>query len=71
MTDNTSAKILLNSSKQHHAPVPHNPLKNLHMAIWSIEELQLNTWHWIAIALAKSLTDSVLPVPAGPSGPPP
>lgn len=32
---------------------------------------QLKTMHCIANALAKSLTDSVFPVPAGPSGAPP
>jgi len=71
ITESTSAKIRLNSSKQHQDPVPQSPLKNLHIAIWSMELEQLKTTHCIAHALAKSLTDSVFPVPAGPSGPPP
>jgi len=71
ITDNTSTRIRLNSSNVHHAPVPHSPLKNLHMAMWSIELEQFMTTHWIASAFARSFTDSVLPVPAGPSGPPP
>jgi hypothetical protein len=36
-----------------------------------MESEQLNTTHCLAKALAKSLTDSVLPVPAGPAGAPP
>jgi hypothetical protein len=31
----------------------------------------LNTTHCLAKALARSLVDSVLPVPAGPAGAPP
>ena len=29
---------------------------------------QLNTMHWMPMAFARSLLDSVLPVPAGPAG---
>ena len=39
--------------------------------IFYLPSEQLKTTHCIAIALAKSLVDSVLPVPAGPSGAPP
>jgi len=39
--------------------------------IKSIESEQLNTTHYLARALARSLVDSVLPVPAGPAGAPP
>ncbi len=47
------------------------PLKNFPIAIKSSWSEQLNTTHWIAIALAKSFVVSVLPVPAGPAGAPP
>ena len=36
-----------------------------------MESEQLNTTHYLANALAKSLVVSVLPVPAGPAGAPP
>ena len=36
-----------------------------------MESEQLNTTHYLANALARSLVDSVLPVPAGPAGAPP
>ena len=71
MTDNTSILILLNSSKHAQAPAAANPLKNLPTIMKSIESEQLNTTHYLAKALAKSLVDSVLPVPAGPAGAPP
>ena len=71
MTESTSRSILLNSSKQHHAPEAARPLKNLAIAMKSRPSEQLNTTHYTAIAFARSLTDSVLPVPAGPSGAPP
>lgn len=63
--------ILLNSSKQAQAPALANPLKNLATIIWSIPSEQLKTTHYLANALAKSLVDSVFPVPAGPAGAPP
>jgi hypothetical protein len=71
MTDNTDGIIRLNSSKQHQAPELASPLKNLSIALWVNSGEQLKTTHLIATALAKSLTVSVLPVPAGPSGAPP
>jgi len=36
-----------------------------------MDSWQLKTTHYFANALAKSLVDSVLPVPAGPAGAPP
>ena len=68
MTDSTSMLILLNSSKQHHAPAAARPLKKLAIMLISIVGEQLNTTHYLARALAKSFVDSVLPVPAGPAG---
>lgn len=47
--------ILLNSSKQAHAPAEANPLKNLPTITKSIESEQLKTTHCFAKALAKSL----------------
>ena len=55
MTDKTSIFILLNSSKQAHAPADARPLKNLPTMIKSIESEQLNTTHCFANALARSL----------------
>lgn len=63
--------ILLNSSKQAQAPADVRPLKNFATIKWSIPSEQLNTTHYLARALARSLVDSVLPVPAGPAGAPP
>jgi len=61
----------LNSSRQHQAPEDDRPLKNFLMD-WKFScSEQLKTTHCTAIALARSLTVSVLPVPAGPSGAPP
>jgi hypothetical protein len=68
MTDNTSNSIRLNSSKQLQAPDDANPLKNLAIECTFNPSEQLNTTHFIAIHLPRSLVDSVLPVPAGPSG---
>lgn len=65
-TDKTSMSILLNSSKHAHAPELASPLKNLPIAMKSNWSEQLKTTHCLAIAFAKSLTVSVLPVPAGP-----
>jgi len=63
--------ILLNSSKQIQEPDAARPLKNEVIIIISIVGEQLNTTHYLARALARSLVDSVLPVPAGPAGAPP
>ncbi len=71
MTESTSMLILLNSSKQIHEPEAARPLKNAVIIMISIVGEQLNTTHYLARALAKSLVDSVLPVPAGPAGAPP
>lgn len=71
MTDKTSNSILLNSSKHDQAPALASPLKNLAIAWVFNPSPQLNTIHYTATALAKSFVDSVLPVPAGPSGAPP
>lgn len=71
ITDNTSMLILLNSSKHAQAPALARPLKNFATMIWSIPSEQLNTTHYLAKALARSLVDSVFPVPAGPAGAPP
>jgi len=71
MTDKTSILILLNSSKQHQAPAAAKPLKKLAIILISIVGEQLKTTHCLARAFARSLVDSVLPVPAGPAGAPP
>jgi hypothetical protein len=63
--------ILLNSSKQAHAPADAKPLKNFPIMMKSIESEQLKTTHCFARALAKSFVVSVFPVPAGPAGAPP
>ena len=63
--------ILLNSSKQHQAPAAAKPLKKFAIILISIVGEQLKTTHYLARALARSLVDSVLPVPAGPAGAPP
>jgi hypothetical protein len=67
MTESTSNSILLNSSKHDQEPQEISPLKNLAIAVTSNASEQLNTTQCFAIALAKSLVVSVLPVPAGPS----
>lgn len=68
MTDNTSTSIRLNSSKQDHAPYWAKPLNNLDINLYSICSEQLNTIQNMPNTLAKSLVDSVFPVPAGPAG---
>ena len=61
----------MNSSKQAQDPLCASPLKNLPIALKSRPSEQLKTTQCLAKALAKSLTVSVFPVPAGPSGAPP
>ena len=61
----------MNSSKQAQAPQQASPLKNFDIAATSNWSEQLNTMHYLAVALAKSFVVSVFPVPAGPSGAPP
>lgn len=70
-TESTSTSILLNSSKQAHAPQQASPRKNFPMVSTSSCSEQLKTRHYFARALARSFVVSVLPVPAGPSGAPP
>ena len=71
ITDKTSILILLNSSKQIQEPQLAKPLKKAATATKSVSYEQLYTTHCLAILFAKSLVDSVLPVPAGPAGAPP
>ena len=71
MTESTDNSILLNSSKQLHAPLVASPLKNFVIAMKFNELEQLNTKHYFAKHLDRSLVVSVLPVPTGPSGDPP
>ena len=68
MTDKTSISILLNSSRQLHAPYWQSPENNLFIIIAVIYSEQLNTIQSRPNPLAKSFVDSVLPVPAGPAG---
>lgn len=68
MTDKTSISILLNSSKQDQAPCWASPLNSLFIMLAVIWSEQLKTMQSRPNALAKSLVDSVLPVPAGPAG---
>jgi len=60
--------ILLNSSKQAHAPYYTSPLNNFFIVTAVIWSEQLNTMQYLPKHLARSLVDSVLPVPAGPAG---
>ena len=70
-TERTSIIILLNSSKQPHAPVYDNPINIYPNESVFIYSEQLNTKTGNPQALPKSLVVSVLPVPAGPAGAPP
>lgn len=63
--------IRLNSSNHAHAPADARPLKNVPTIVNVIPYEQLNTTHCFAMPFAKSFTDYVLPVPAGPAGAPP
>ncbi len=60
--------ILLNSSRQVHAPYWANPVNSLPIILYSIWSEQLKTTHNIPSDFARSLVDSVFPVPAGPAG---
>lgn len=71
MTESTSMSILLNSSKHDQAPPYAKPEKNLPIIKTFKPSEQLKTTHCLANAFDKSLTVSVFPVPAGPSGAPP
>lgn len=68
MTDKTSTSILLNSSRHAQEPDCANPEKSLAMILYSTYSEQLKTTQRVPKALAKSLVDSVFPVPAGPAG---
>ena len=68
MTDSTSMPIRLNSSRQVHAPCWMMPLNSFSMMGNSIASEQLNTRQNRPKDFARSLVDSVLPVPAGPCG---
>lgn len=68
MTDSTSMSIRLNSSRQLQAPCCDRPEKSLPIILQSICSEQLNTMHSIPNPFARSLVDSVFPVPAGPAG---
>ena len=68
ITDRTSISILLNSSRQDHAPCCASPLKSFDIILYSICSEQLKTTQNMPSAFAKSLVLSVLPVPAGPEG---
>lgn len=65
-TDKTVVYILLNSSKQLHAPQLIKPLKNFPIEWIFKSSEQLNTTHCIPIVLAKSRIVSDFPVPDGP-----
>ena len=56
----------MNSSKQPQAPHFIKPIKILPIDLKSIPSSQLNTKTYLPKAYPKALTDSVLPVPAGP-----
>lgn len=60
--------ILLNSSKHVHEPVKASPVNNFSIIKAVIWSEQLKTIQYLPSDLAKSLHDSVLPVPAGPAG---
>ena len=66
MTDKTSISILLNSSRQLHAPYWQSPENNLFIIIAVIYSEQLNTIQSLPNPLAKSFVDSVLPDPLSP-----
>ena len=68
ITESTSTSILLNSSRQAHAPVYASPENNRAIILYSTCSEQLKTTHRKPSPLARSLVDSVLPVPAGPEG---
>ncbi len=69
--DSTSSSRRLNSSKQPQAPHLTRPTKMRPMDLKSNSSSQLNTSTCRASACPSALTDSVLPVPAGPYGLPP
>ena len=65
--ESTSTLMRLNSSRHAHAPDCARPENSWPIMTYVICSLQLNTMHRMASALARSLLDSVLPVPAGPA----
>ena len=70
-TESTSTSIRLNSSKQPHDPESARPAKIFPRVLLSIQSEQFEITTQKAKFLPKSLTVSVLPVPAGPCGAPP
>ena len=60
--------IRLNSSKQVQDPVKASPIKSFSIILTLIWSEQLKTRQNLPSTLARSLQDSVLPVPAGPAG---
>lgn len=69
--DNILYSNLLNSSKHPQAPTWHKPIKIRPIAWKSKVSSQLKTNTNRPSWAPKALTDSVLPVPAGPNGAPP
>lgn len=65
-TESTAGSIRLNSSKQIQHPDSHEPERVAPIAYVSTSPLQLTTTHILPSYLLRSLTVSVLPVPAGP-----
>ena len=64
----TALLNLFTSSKHPTAPHSTMPIRILERFCLSIAESQLKTIHGLPIFYANALTDSVLPVPAGPCG---
>ena len=71
ITDRTPGLIRLNSSKYAHASVYDRPEKKFCNWFQVTASEQLKTTQKLAIAIAKSLTVSIFPVPIGPAGDPP
>ena len=71
ISDSWSGSSRLNSSKQPHAPHLTSPTKMRPIDLESMPSSQLKTSTCRPNALPSALTDSVLPVPAGPYGLPP
>ena len=71
ISESWSGSSRLNSSKHPHAPHLTSPTKMRPMLFESMPSSQLNTSTCRPKALPSALTDSVLPVPAGPYGLPP
>ena len=68
MAERTSTPMRLNSSRHAHAPERTKPSNSRSVILKVTPSEQLKTTQRRAMLLAKSLTVSVLPVPAGPAG---